>query len=68
MITTSELNKLSIQDKIILLEQLWSSLKQEGDNLQSPKWHGDVLAERRRKIENGEAEYLSLDDLKSRRK
>lgn len=68
MITASELNKLSIKDKMILLEQVWSSLIKEGDNIESPKWHEDVVAERRRKIENGGAELLSLDDLKRSRK
>jgi hypothetical protein len=68
MITDSELKKLSIKDKMILLEQVWSSLKQEGDKIESPKWHEDVLAERRLIIENGEAELLSLDDLKNSRK
>lgn len=68
MITASELNNLSIKDKMILLEQVWSSLKQEGDNIESPKWHEEVLAERRRKIENGDAELLTIDDLKKARK
>jgi hypothetical protein len=68
MISTSELNKLSTKEKIILLEQVWSSLRQEGDSIDSPKWHEEVLAVRRRKIENGEAELLTLDDLKKGRK
>ena len=68
MITTPDINKLTTKDKLILPEQIWSSLKQEGDNIESPKWHEDVLAERRRKIDNGEAELLTLDDLKKNRK
>ncbi len=62
-----ELEKLSVKDRMILLEKIWSSLKQESDNLESPSWHEDVLAERRRKIESGEAEYVTLEELRRRK-
>jgi hypothetical protein len=62
-----ELEKLSVKDRMILLEKIWSSLKQESDNLESPAWHEDVLAERRRKIESGEAEYVTLEELRRRK-
>lgn len=32
----------------------------------SPDWHGDILAERRRKIESGEARFISFEEAKRR--
>jgi len=64
MIDISEINRLTVEDKMILIEQIWSSLKQEDDALVSPGWHESVLAERRRKIESGEANYVTLDQLR----
>jgi hypothetical protein len=42
-------------------------LEEEAD-IESPEWHQDVLKERKRKIENNEAELLSIEELKARRK
>jgi putative addiction module component (TIGR02574 family) len=64
MIETSELNKLSIEDRMILLEKIWSSLKQESDALESPAWHEDILSERRRKIKSGEADIVPIEKLR----
>jgi putative addiction module component (TIGR02574 family) len=68
MIDTSDINRLTVEDKMILIEQIWSSLKQEGDALVSPSWHEDILIERLKKIESGEASYLTLDQLRGKRK
>jgi putative addiction module component (TIGR02574 family) len=68
MIDTSDINRLTVEDKMILIEQIWSSLKQEGDALVSPSWHEDILIERLKKIESGEASYLTLDQLRGQRK
>lgn len=67
MIDTSDINRLTVEDKMILIEQIWASLKHEGDALVSPSWHEDILTERRKKIESGEARYLTLDQLRGQR-
>lgn len=59
-----EISKMSIQDRIQTMEQLWDSLLREQESPPPPDWHENVLAERRRRIESGEAKFLSLDDLK----
>ncbi|MBT5306443.1 MAG: addiction module protein, partial [Candidatus Scalindua sp.] len=33
--------------------------------IESPGWHKDILESRRKKIKEGEAEFVSLEDLKS---
>jgi hypothetical protein len=34
------------------------------DEIESPSWHEPVLDKRRTQIENGEAKFISIDDLK----
>lgn len=60
-----DINRLDVKEKIILMNQLWESLESTEENLESPDWHKDVLEERMKKIENGTAEFISMDELKS---
>jgi hypothetical protein len=42
-------------------------LKSDSD-IESPDWHQDVLAERRRQIDDASAEFVSLAELKAARR
>jgi hypothetical protein len=48
------------------MEDIWDSLIQDASDLESPSWHGDVLAQRRQNIQTGQAEYITINELKSR--
>jgi len=50
------------------MEWLWASLSKEGQEIESPEWHGDVLAARKAKADAGEAQFLSVEQLKERLK
>ena len=64
--TMTEISKMSITDRLQIMEDIWDSLTHEADNLESPEWHGDLLAQRRKKIEEGKAQFISLEDLKAK--
>jgi hypothetical protein len=36
------------------------------DEIPSPEWHREVLAERRAEIESGKAKFLTIEQLKER--
>ncbi|NQZ57922.1 MAG: addiction module protein [Lentisphaeraceae bacterium] len=61
---TSTLNKLNTQEKLRLMEQLWTDLYDYSKSQSTPKWHGDVLNKRKELINSGKATFISLDDLK----
>lgn len=61
------LHEMSVEDKILMMEALWDSLTPDPTQLSSPDWHREILEERRRKIDSGDAVFLSLDELKARR-
>ncbi|MDA3925954.1 MAG: addiction module protein [Kiritimatiellae bacterium] len=62
---TAEIKEMPVKDRLILMEEIWDSLK--NDNPESPAWHLDVLKERKKKIREGKAEFISIDQLKTSR-
>ncbi len=65
---TSEIKKMSVIERLQAMEALWDSLLDEKPEIESPEWHRDIIEERKRKIENGKAEFISLKELKASRK
>lgn len=63
-----EIRKMSIIERLQAMEALWDSLLHEESQIESPEWHRDILEERRKKIEKGKAEFISLEELKANRK
>ncbi len=52
--TLEELRTLSVEDRLQLLEDVWTSLDEEHDQLPIPKWHEEELDRRLKDIdENG---------------
>jgi hypothetical protein len=52
--------KMTVADKLRLMEALWHDLSRSGD-LASPELHGEVLAERDRLIESGEESFIDWE-------
>jgi len=61
-----DLKNLSKSDRLQAMEAIWDSLLYEDDDLPSPKWHENILRERKAKISEGTAKFISLSELKSR--
>lgn len=59
-----EIKKMSTQERIAIMEQIWNSLVEENTIPDSPSWHKDVLESRKKRIESGEVKFLTLDELK----
>jgi len=63
-----EIKKMSVIERLQAMEAIWDSLLYEESEIESPEWHKDILEERKRKIEDGKAEFISLKELKTSRK
>ena len=66
--TATEIKKMNLRERLQAMELPWDSLLEDEDRFESPAWHEDVLRERKRKIDNNEANFISLDELKASRK
>lgn len=63
---TLDIDSMNQVERLQAMEQLWDAICHDEGELQSPAWHKDILDERRRMIENGEARCISLETLKQR--
>lgn len=66
MIEPSQLEGMSVTERLQVMDQLWDSLTREGDEIPSPDWHQDVLVDRKARALRGEAKFLTLAQLRSR--
>ncbi len=66
MIESAQIERMSIAERLQAIEQLWDSLDGVADEVPSPDWHRDVLADRKARAQSGEAKFLTLDQLRSR--
>jgi putative addiction module component (TIGR02574 family) len=66
--TATEIKKMNFEERLQVMELLWDSLLEDENRLESPAWHKNVLQERMKKINNNEAKFISLDELKACRK
>jgi putative addiction module component (TIGR02574 family) len=66
MIAATEIERMSVSEKIRAMELLWRSISAQPAKVISPEWHGEVLKKRLAKIESGKAEFLSISQLKKR--
>ena len=57
-----EIGKMSREEKLRAMEWLWTSLAEDEATAEPPAWHAEVLAERRRLAESGEAKFVPWDE------
>jgi hypothetical protein len=50
MIESSEIERMSVTERLRAMDQLWDSLSRCVDEVPSPDWHQDVLADRKREL------------------
>jgi hypothetical protein len=62
---TDEIKKMSTIECLQSMEELWEVLCHEEQEIESPLWHKNILEERKKKINNAEAEFISLKDIKA---
>ncbi|HRQ90921.1 MAG TPA: addiction module protein [Bacteroidia bacterium] len=66
MIASSDIEQMSIEERLQAIELLWESIPQKDEALDSPPWHGDVLKARFAKAEAGQGEFLTIPELRRR--
>ena len=59
-----EIKNLNIKERLILIDTIWETLERESNQVESPKWHKELLEPRIEKMKNGKAEFISIDDLR----
>lgn len=55
------LESLSVEEKLQMMESLWDSLLNVTGTIDSPNWHGEILAEREQGVSNGTDHFESWE-------
>ncbi|MCI0559387.1 MAG: addiction module protein [Nitrososphaera sp.] len=54
MSVTLPLEKMSVAEKVQMMELIWDSLCREAGGIESPPWHQEILARREKALESGD--------------
>jgi len=63
-----DVKSMSPSERIQAMETIWDSLIHDEAEITTPAWHTDVLENRKKLIESGQAEFISIEKLKASRK
>jgi hypothetical protein len=63
MVKIPQLETMSREEKLQVMEALWADLSQN-DDVESPAWHKDALEETEARLASGEEKILDWDDAK----
>ncbi len=66
MIQAADIEQMSLEERLRVMELLWTSLSRTPEVVSSPEWHREVLEDRLANIERGEGEFLTVSQLKDR--
>lgn len=64
MDTVLPLDRMTVEEKLRVMEALWTDLSRKADAFESPAWHGEVIRERDLRVAEGKETYLNWEDAK----
>ncbi len=62
----ADIKKMSFVERVRLMEQIWDSLRDESEQLESPNWHKEILQKRRGAYKEGDVQSYTIDEIKQK--
>jgi len=59
----NEIANMSVEERIRLMEEIWASFEQNGEEYPAPEWHEKVLRERE---DADESRFLPFEEVRRR--
>ena len=66
MSTQLQIDQMTVAEKLRIMEELWDDLRTRAEDVPMPQWHKDLLDERGRLIESGQAQFDDWDAARKR--
>jgi len=60
----AEVSKLTLREKLQIMEVIWQDLRSHVDGLEAPESHCKLLDERQSRVASGKAHIRNWDDVK----
>ena len=64
--TLLPLDKMTVEQKLRVMEEIWADLRKDEANIPVPEWHKELLAEREKLIAEGKAKFTDWEIVKRR--
>jgi hypothetical protein len=58
------LDEMSIEEKLLLMENIWKDLKKSEQDFPSPEWHEEELNQCEKSITEGESTFINWEEAK----
>jgi len=65
MQATLPLDKMTREEKLRLMEELWTDLSRDEAQVPSPPWHGEVLHDRAEDVKSGKEVFMDWEVAKT---
>ncbi len=59
-----EIEKMSVEEKLRVMEALWADLSRNSQKVSSPAWHEELLLDRGERVRTGQEQFLDWDAAK----
>lgn len=63
---TLPLEKMTVEEKLQVMEELWSDLCCNQNHIPVPQWHKDILDKREKLVKEGKATFVDWETAKIR--
>jgi len=64
----AEIMQMTVAERMELMEKIWESLRLDEEELPVPDWHREILSERLKRMEEGEVETFSIEEVRRKLK
>ena len=61
-----DIKNMTASERIQTMEAIWDSLIYENKDIETPAWHEEIIENRKKRIKSGNAQFISLSDLKTK--
>ena len=59
-----QVERMTVEEKLRAMEEIWENLSRTEANIPVPQWHKDLLDERERLVREGKAQFSSWETAK----
>ena len=60
------IDRMTIEEKLVAMEALWDGLFRDESQIPVQDWHKQILDERQRQIDTGEAKFADFETARAR--
>ncbi len=65
MTSVEDIAQMPLHEKLLFMEAIWDDISKVNDSVAVPQWHKDILDQREKAVENGQARFIDWEEAKA---